>query len=83
MKYASRHYGCKGAESLVLTVFPLAEITSAAIAVQYRDGWFYIKDNDLTTKGFFRFLATLWTVKIAESTANSEAAPVLTIPVSR
>jgi hypothetical protein len=55
----------------------------AAIAVQYRGGWFYIKDNDRATKRFFRFLGTLWSIKIAESTANSTAAPMLTIPVSR
>jgi hypothetical protein len=55
----------------------------AAVAVQYRDGWFYIDDNDRATKQFFRLLGTLWSVVVAESAANSSAAPVLTIPASR
>ena len=54
-----------------------------AVAVQYRDGWFYIDDKDYVTKQFFRLLGVLWSVSIAESTAESSAAPVLTVPVSR
>jgi hypothetical protein len=53
------------------------------VAVQYRDGWFYIDDKDYVTKQFFRLLGALWSVSIAESTAESSAAPVLTVPVSR
>jgi hypothetical protein len=56
---------------------------NAAVAVQHRDGWFYIDARDQVTKGYFRLLGTLWSVKIAESSTNSSAAPVLTIPVSR
>lgn len=55
----------------------------AAIAVRHRDGWFFIDDKDQATKRYFRLLTTLWSVEIAESTANTSAAPVLTIPVSR
>ena len=55
----------------------------AAIAVQHRDGWFYIDEKDKATKGYFRFLTTLWSVEIAESSSNTSTAPVLTIPVSR
>jgi len=54
-----------------------------AVAVQYRDGWFYIDDNDLATKGFFRLLGALWSVTMAESAAKGSAAPVLTVPVTR
>jgi len=56
---------------------------SATVAVQYRDGWFYISDRDQATKQFFRLLGALWSVSIAESTAKASAAPVLTVPVSR
>jgi len=55
----------------------------ATVAVQYRDGWFYIDDHDQATKYFFRLLSTLWSVAVAESAAKSSAPPVLTIPASR
>ena len=54
-----------------------------AVAVQYRDGWFYIDDQDKATKQFFRLLGVLWSVSIAESTDKTPAAPILTVPVSR
>ena len=55
----------------------------AAVAVKYRDGWFYIDETDQATKRFFRLMGALWSVTIAESTAKGSAAPVLTVPVSR
>jgi len=55
----------------------------AAVAVQHREGWFYIDDNDQATKGFFRLLGALWSVTMAESAAKGSATPVLTVPVSR
>ena len=55
----------------------------AAVAVQYRDGWFYIDDQDQTTKQYFRLLGALWSVSKAESTDKTSAAPILTVPVSR
>jgi len=55
----------------------------AAVAVRYRDGWFYIDETDQVTKRFFRLMAALWSVSIAESAARGSAAPVLTVPVSR
>ena len=55
----------------------------AAVAVKYRDGWFYIDETDHVTKRFFRLMGTLWSVAIAESAAKDSAAPVLTVPVSR
>ena len=55
----------------------------AAVAVQYRDGWFYIDDHDQTTKQYFRLLGVLWSVSIEEGTDKTSAAPVLTVPVSR
>lgn len=54
-----------------------------AVAVQHRDGWFYIDDNDQATKGFFKLLGALWSVTMAESAAMGTATPVLTAPVSR
>ncbi len=55
----------------------------AYVAVEHRDGWFYIDERDQATKRFFRLLSTLWSVTIAESTGKASAAPVLTVPVSR
>jgi len=55
----------------------------AAVAVKYRDGWFYIDETDRVTRRFFRLLGSLWSVTIAESAVKHPAAPVLTVPVSR
>jgi len=55
----------------------------AAVAVKYRDGWFYIDETDHATKRFFRLMGTFWSVAIAEGAAKGSAAPVLTVPVSR
>ena len=55
----------------------------AAMAVAYREGWFFIDDADAQTKAYFHMLATLWSAAIAESTTGRLAAPVLTVPVSR
>jgi hypothetical protein len=55
---------------------------TAAVAVAYRGGWFYIDEHDQTTKRFFRLLTTLWTIAMAENTSSS-GAPVLTVPASR
>jgi hypothetical protein len=54
----------------------------ASVAVEYRDGWFYIDETDQATKRFFRLLGALWSVSIADSAVGSPA-PVLTVPVSR
>jgi len=55
----------------------------ATVAVPYRDGWFYIDETDQETKQYFRLMATLWGVAIAESAPMGHASPVLTVPVSR
>ncbi|MGD2137079.1 MAG: hypothetical protein PVJ66_01145 [Gammaproteobacteria bacterium] len=55
----------------------------AAVAVEYRDYWFYIDQSDQPTKRYFRMLGGLWSVTIAESARKGAAAPVLTVPVSR
>lgn len=55
----------------------------ADVAVQYRDGWYYIDERDQATKQFFRLLSALWSVSIEESAGKASAAPVLTVPVSR
>lgn len=54
----------------------------ASVAVKYRDEWFYIDEKDQATKQFFRLMASLMSVSIAES-ADKNATPVLTVPVSR
>jgi hypothetical protein len=55
----------------------------ASVAVKYRDGWFYIDGDDQSTKLFFRFVTTLLSIEMAESTDSASATPVLTVPVSR
>jgi len=60
-----------------------AEPEHASVAVSYRDGWFYIDENDQATKQFFRLMSTLLSINIADSASSSNAAPVLTVPVSR
>ena len=55
---------------------------NAAVAVRYRDYWFYIDDADKHTKMFFLTLRALWSVGIASAT-NGKTDPLLTIPVSR
>lgn len=55
----------------------------ASVAVQYREGWFYIDERDQSTKLFFRLLTTLLSVTIAEATDTAASTPVLTVPVSR
>lgn len=55
----------------------------AAVAVQYRDSWFYIDETDQATKRFFRLMSALWSATIADSASKGFAAPVLTVPVSR
>jgi hypothetical protein len=55
----------------------------AYVSVPFRDGWYYIDERDLLTKRYFKVLGSLWSSTIADATAKSSAAPVLTIPVSR
>ena len=55
----------------------------ASVAVQYRDGWFYIDETDQATKRFFRMMGALWSVTIADSASETTAVPALTVPVSR
>jgi len=54
---------------------------TAAVAVPYRGGWFYISDRDLYTKQVFRLLSALWGGAIAET--SSKITPLMTVPVSR
>jgi hypothetical protein len=56
----------------------------AAVAVNHRDGWFYIDETDQATKRYFRLMGLLWSVAIAEGARNdSSTTPVLTVPVAR
>lgn len=52
----------------------------AAVAVEYRDRWFWIDDSDFESKDAFRTMLTL--MQLAEGGANPAKAPVLTIPAS-
>ena len=56
---------------------------TAYIAVQHRDGWFYIDERDLVTKKYFKLLGGLWSMAMANAVGQGPAAPVLTVPVSR
>jgi hypothetical protein len=53
-----------------------------AVAVAYRDYWFYIDDTDVRTKMFYFMVRTLWSISMA-SAADQGAAPVLTIPIGQ
>ena len=54
----------------------------AAVAVKHRGFWFYIDETNMHTKLFYDMVRTLWSVSISAA-ADQNAAPVLTIPVSR
>jgi hypothetical protein len=54
----------------------------AYVAVEYRNGWFYIDSADQATKRYFKLLGGLWSAVMAES-LGATSAPVLTVPVSR
>jgi hypothetical protein len=56
---------------------------NAYVAVQYREWWFYIDGTDRPTKRFFHLLTVLWSVRIAESAAKAQKAPLLMLPASR
>jgi len=52
---------------------------SAYVAVRYRGAWFYIDDNDLTSKSTFSLLTQLLALQAGES---KSVAPILTIPIA-
>ncbi len=54
----------------------------ALVAIPYRGWWFYIDGADNTSKLFFAVFQALMLVRIAEATKDSQAAPVLTVPVN-
>ena len=56
---------------------------SAYVAVEHRDGWFYIDERDIATKRYFKLLGSLWSAAMAKSLNSAQARPVLTVPVSR
>ena len=55
----------------------------AFVAVKYRDGWFCIDAKDQASKQYFRLLATLLAINIAENAGRGSSAPIRTVPVSR
>jgi hypothetical protein len=52
----------------------------AAVAVRYRDRWFYIEDADLRSKGTFSLLTQIFSL---QASAIPITPPVLTLPVGR
>jgi hypothetical protein len=58
------------------------EPENASLAVRFREGWYYIPDDDRISKGYFRLLTVLWSVVISEGSAGASGAPLLTVPVS-
>jgi len=59
-----------------------SEPEDSVVAVPHRGGWYYIAGTDMETKRFFRLIRLLWSARVA-GTANQQAAPILTVPVSR
>jgi hypothetical protein len=53
---------------------------NAAVAVRYRDHWFYIADDDKSSKATFSLINQLYVLQAGEVT---EEKPVLTLPVGR
>ncbi len=51
---------------------------NAAVAVEYRDEWFYIDDADLASKWTFSMISQLFAM---QSETGSYNAPVLTLPI--
>lgn len=51
---------------------------SSAIAVQYRNNWFYIDDRDLDSKSSFSLLGQLFALRVGK---GGGAAPMITLPV--
>lgn len=54
--------------------------TGAAIAVPYRNHWFYVEDTDLDSKSTFALLLELFNMS---AKAPSSSMPTLTLPVGR
>jgi hypothetical protein len=63
--------------------FSTQEPEHAYIAVAYREGWFYIDEGDLFTKEYFKILGSLWTMTMSKAIGQGDAAPLLTVPVSK
>jgi hypothetical protein len=55
----------------------------AYVAIEHRQGWFYIDETDIDTKRYFKLLSSLLSAAMAQSLGQSQSAPVLTVPVSR
>jgi len=51
---------------------------SSAVAVQYRNNWFYIDDSDLDSKSSFSLLGQLFALRVGK---GESVAPMITLPV--
>jgi len=52
---------------------------NASTAIRYRGSWFYIRDNDLTSKATFMLLSQMFALQTGDAKGQ---VPILTIPVS-
>ena len=52
--------------------------SNAAIAIPYRNHWFYIDDSDIDSKSTFALLGQLFALQSKGDSSNS---PILTLPV--
>ena len=52
--------------------------TNSAVAVEYRNKWFYIKDDDIQSKSTLQLLGQLFAL---QSKKSINSAPVLTLPI--
>ena len=55
--------------------------TDASVTVPFKGHWFYIADTDQPTKRYFQLLRSLWSAMLADTAGQTQAAPVLTIPI--
>ena len=52
--------------------------SEAAMAIYYRDSWFYINDSDLQSKSTFSLLAQIFSLQSGNA---KDKAPLLTLPL--
>lgn len=63
--------------------FSDSEPESAYVAIEKDNYWFFIENDDLSTKRYFKLLSSLWSVAMAKAQEGKRSAPVLTVPVSK
>lgn len=56
---------------------------NALVSSRMHGTWYYIAENDLASKLYFRLLERLTNARIADTARTNKAGPVLTLPVAR